>query len=517
MRSDVTALPARAEFLKLARTHTLVPLYRTLTADLETPVTAFLRLAGDEPECFILESVEGGENVGRYTFIGIRPYRKMVSRGTSIEITEKGRTQSKIRKVNGDIFALWKEEIEGHTPARIPGLPPFTAGAVGFFAYDVVRQIEHLPEITQDDLGMPDASLMFFDEVLAFDHVKKEILLIVTADVRKQKPVAAYEDALKRLDRLARRLARPLPSLRHKKVPGKLKLEFRTKKKDFLKSVEQAKEYIAAGDIFQVVLSQRFDVEPGVDPFSVYRTLRIVNPSPYLYFLRFGLNKPAGRGGKNGARGNKDQEPSTHIVGSSPEMLVRVQGQKVEYRPIAGTLPRGANEEEDLRLEDRLIHDEKERAEHVMLVDLGRNDVGRVSEYGTVQVKDLMFVERYSHVMHLVSSIEGKLRKDMTAVDAFRACFPAGTLSGAPKIRAMEIIEELESTRRGIYGGSVLYADFSGNLTSCIAIRTLLMRGKQGHIQAGAGIVADSVPEKEYEESINKARAVVRAIERARD
>jgi len=497
MRANLTALPARAEFLKLARTHTLVPLYRTLTADLETPVTAFLRLAADEPECFILESVEGGENVGRYTFIGIRPYRKIVSRGSSIEITEKGKT----RKVEGDIFALWKEAIEGHTPARLPGLPPFTAGSVGFFAYDAARQIERLPDTTEDDLGMPDASLMFFDEVLAFDHVRKEILLIVTADVRQQKPLAAYENALRRLNLLARRLARPLPALKHKKPAGKLKVEYKTKKKDFLKSVEQAKEYIAAGDIFQVVLSQRFDVEPAVDPFSVYRALRIVNPSPYLYFLRFGLDKPA----------------DTHIVGSSPEMLVRVQGRKVEYRPIAGTLPRGANEEEDLRLEDRLLHDEKERAEHVMLVDLGRNDVGRVSEYGTVKVKDLMFVERYSHVMHLVSSIEGQLRKNMTAVDAFRACFPAGTLSGAPKIRAMEIIEELESTRRGIYGGSVLYADFSGNLTSCIAIRTLLMRGKQGHIQAGAGIVADSVPEREYEESINKARAVVRAIERARD
>src|ERR1700733_13834924 len=513
MPSNETSLPTRAEFLKLARTHTLVPLYRTLTADLETPVTAFLRLAADEPECFILESVEGGENVGRYTFIGVRPYRKMVSRGTSIEITKKGKT----RKVEGDIFALWKEEIEGHTPARLPGIPPFTAGTVGFFSYDVVRQIERLPESTQDDLGMPDASLMFFDEVLAFDHVKKEILLIVTADVRKQKPVAAYEDALKRLNRLARRLARPLPSLRHKKVPGKLQLEFKTKKKDFLKSVEQAKEYIAAGDIFQVVLSQRFDVEPEVDPFSVYRTLRIVNPSPYLYFLRFGLNKSRARAGKNGARGRNNQEPDIHIVGSSPEMLVRVRGQKVEYRPIAGTLPRGANEEEDLQLEHRLMHDEKERAEHVMLVDLGRNDVGRVSEYGTVQVKDLMFVERYSHVMHLVSSIEGRLRKDMTAVDAFRACFPAGTLSGAPKIRAMEIIEELEATRRGVYGGSVLYADFSGNLTSCIAIRTLLMKGKKGYIQAGGGVVADSDPEKEYDESVNKSKAVVRAIERARN
>ncbi len=500
MRSETTAFPARSEFLRLARTHTLVPLYRPLTADVETPVTAFLRLAADEPECFMLESVEGGENVGRYTFIGIQPYRKMVSRDTAIEITERRKT----RQTEGDIFALWKQELDGHIPARVPGLPPFTAGAVGFFSYDVVRQIERLPEQTIDDLGMPDACLMFFDEVLAFDHVKKEILLIVTADVRRQKPQAAYEDARRRLNRLTKRLARPLPAMKQKKMHGKFKIESKTKKKDFLKAVERAKEYIAAGDVFQVVLSQRFDVEPGVEPFSVYRALRIVNPSPYMYFLRFGLDDDA----------NKDI--ATHIVGSSPELLVRVQGQRVEYRPIAGTRPRSNNEEEDLRIEDELLHDEKERAEHVMLVDLGRNDVGRVSEYGTVKVKELMFVERYSHVMHLVSSIEGKLREDLSAVDAFCACFPAGTLSGAPKIRAMEIIEELEPTRRGIYGGSVLYADFSGNLTSCIAIRTLLMQGKQGHIQAGAGIVADSIPEKEYEESVNKARAVVRAIERAR-
>ena len=498
-RSDAQALPARSEFLRLARTHTLVPLYRTLTADVETPVTAFLRLAADEPECFMLESVEGGENVGRYTFIGIQPYRKLVSRDRSIEITEKNKT----RRVEGDIFALWKEAIEGHTPARIAGLPPFTAGAVGFFSYDVVRQIERLPEQTKDDLSMPDACLMFFDEVLAFDHVKKEILLIVTADLRRQKPQAAYEDALRRLNRLAKRLARPLPAAKHRKVSGKLKIELKTKRKDFLKSVERAKEYIAAGDVFQVVVSQRFDVEPEVDPFSVYRALRIVNPSPYMYFLRIGPDKA----------GSKE---TTHIVGSSPELLVRVQGRRVEYRPIAGTRPRAATEEDDLRIEEELLHDEKERAEHVMLVDLGRNDVGRVSEYGSVRVKDLMFVERYSHVMHLVSSIEGRLRPGLTAVDAFRACFPAGTLSGAPKIRAMEIIEELEPTRRGIYGGSVLYADFSGNLTSCIAIRTLLMQGSQGHIQAGAGIVADSIPESEYEESVNKARAVVRAIERAR-
>jgi anthranilate synthase component 1 len=505
MRSETISLPVRAEFLRLARAHTLVPVYRRLTADVETPVTAFLRLAADEPECFMLESVEGGENVGRYTFIGVRPYRRIISRGTAIEISEKGKTgKVQTRRSEGNIFSLWKEAIEGHSVARVSGLPPFTAGAVGFFAYDVVRQIERLPEQTVDDLGLPDACLMFFDEVLAFDHVKKEILLIVTADVRRQKPHAAYEDAVKRLERLERRLARPLPPstfrTKAKRSAGKLKIDARMKKRDFLKAVKRAKEYIAAGDVFQVVVSQRFDVKPEVDPFEVYRALRIVNPSPYLYFLRFGLEKAA----------------DTHIVGSSPELLVRVQGRKVEYRPIAGTLPRGATEEEDLQLEDKLLHDEKERAEHVMLVDLGRNDVGRVSEYGSVRVKELMFIERYSHVMHLVSAIEGRLREGLTAVDAFRACFPAGTLSGAPKIRAMEIIEELEPTRRGIYGGSVLYADFSGNLTSCIGIRTLLMRGKQGHIQSGAGIVADSVPEREYEESVNKARAVVRAIERSR-
>jgi anthranilate synthase component 1 len=496
MPSHETTLPSRAEFLKLASTHTLVPVYRTLTADLETPVTAFLRLAADEPEAFLLESVEQGEKIGRYTFIGIRPFRKIVSRGKNIEITENGKS----RRVEEDIFALTKKLLSSHKPARIPGLPPFTAGAVGFFAYDVVRQIERLPATAKDDLGLPDACLMFFHEVLAFDHIRKEMLLIATADVTQQKPDRAYADAVKRLDRLEKKLATPLPKLKQKKTSGKLRIDSRTRKKDFLKAVEKTKEYIAAGDAFQVVLSQRFDVEPGVDPFSIYRALRMVNPSPYLYFLRLSLNKAS----------------DTQIAGSSPELLVKVTGNRIQYRPIAGTRPRGASEEDDRRIADEMIHDEKERAEHVMLVDLGRNDVGRVSEYGSVEVKELMTVERYSHVMHIVSGIEGRLRPEFHAVDAFRACFPAGTLSGAPKVRAMEIIEELEPTRRGIYGGSVLYADYSGNLDSCIAIRTLLQQGKKGHIQAGAGIVADSVPEKEFEESVNKARAVVRAIERAR-
>ncbi|MGD0367175.1 MAG: anthranilate synthase component I [Acidobacteriaceae bacterium] len=501
--------PERAEFLRLARSHSLVPLYRTLTADLETPVSAFLRVAAAEPECFLLESVEGGEHLGRYTYIGIRPSRRIVSHDSDIELTEHGRT----RRVTGDVFALLRDALSGHTPARIPGLPPFTAGAVGFFSYDVVRQIERLPDDTRDDLQLPDACLMFFDEVLAFDHVKKEILLIVTADLRRHKPQLAYSDALRRLDRLEKRLAHPLPKLPARKPSGKLRLTSRTKKPAFLKAIARAKEYIAAGDIFQVVLSQRLDLDPGADPFSVYRALRIVNPSPYMYFLRFSRKKPAARSAKSA---QSQAEETTHIVGSSPELLVRVEGRRIEYRPIAGTRPRGASEAADLAAEREMLTDEKERAEHVMLVDLGRNDVGRVSEYGTVKVTNLMHVERYSHVMHLVSDIEGQLHRELSAVDALRSCFPAGTLSGAPKIRAMEIIEELESTRRGIYGGTVLYADYSGNLTSCIAIRTLLVEGRKGFIQAGAGIVADSIPENEYQESLNKAKAVVRAIERAR-
>jgi anthranilate synthase component 1 len=523
-QSAESALPTARDFVKLSRQHSLVPVYRTLTADLETPVSAFLRIAQHEPEAFLLESVEGGEHVGRYTFIGIEPYKKIVSRGTSITVDEGG----KRRSFEGDIFAELKRALGGHTPARLPGLPPFTAGAVGFFSYDVVRQIERLPSLATDELGVPDACLMFFDQVLAFDHVKKEIHLIVTADLTREKTAGksaakvaqvAYAHAIKRLDRLEKRLAQALPSpgkSRSGAKPGALKLTARTSKATFLKSVLKAKEYIASGDVFQCVLSQRFDCVPGVDAFDVYRSLRIVNPSPYMYFLRFGMESAAALAKTGKKAGKKSKAAVAHIVGSSPELLVRVHGRTVEYRPIAGTRPRSADEVEDRALEASLRADEKEVAEHVMLVDLGRNDVGRVSEFGSVKVKDLMFVERYSHVMHLVSSLEGKLKPELEAIDAFRACFPAGTLSGAPKIRAMEIIEELEPARRGVYGGSILYADFSGNLDSCIAIRTLFMNGEQGYIQAGAGLVADSVPENEFAECCNKARAVVRAIERAR-
>ena len=504
--------PSLRDFQRLAKTHTLVPVTRTVVADLETPVSAFLRVAEAEPEAFLLESVEGGEHVGRYTFIGIRPYRRMTARDGVITVTE-GR---KRRTFTGDIFAETRRALESEIPAKLPGLPPFTAGAVGFFSYDVVRSIEQLPSTAPDDLHVPDAHLMFFDEVLAFDHVKKEIHLIVTARTGKNTGPTprTYASANTRLNRLERLLNAALPKRPRVKVSGPLKIAPRTKPADFLRAVEKTRQYITAGDIFQCVLSQRFDTKPGVDPFEVYRALRIVNPSPYLYFLRFPLDGVAGK--KRDTKKVKPADRRCALVGSSPELLVRVKDGRIEYRPIAGSRPRGATVEADVQHETDLRADAKEVAEHIMLVDLGRNDVGRVSEFGTVQVKDLMFVERYSHIMHLVSALEGTLRKDLSPIDAFRACFPAGTLSGAPKIRAMEIIEELEPARRGIYGGAIFYADFSGNLDSCIAIRTLFMDGEEGHIQSGAGIVADSIPQKEHEECVNKSKAVVRAIENAR-
>ncbi len=513
--------PGRREFLALAKTHTLVPVYRTLAADLETPVSAFLRAAWQERECFLLESVEGGEQLGRYTFIGLTPFKRIVARGRQIEITEGGRTtRAKVTRFEGDVFHVLRQALEGHKPARVAGLPPFTAGAVGYFAYDAVRLIERLPSTAQDELRIPDACLLFFDEVLAFDHVRKEIWLVATSDVSKGSAGAAYTRAIARLNALEKRLTQPLPKLgAHKSAaPGKLKVKHRTAKRDFLHAVKRTKEYIRAGDVFQAVVSQRFDVEPGVDSFQVYRALRMVNPSPYMFFLRFAPGEMLSATGKSKSRKPlKKSSQTIELAGSSPELLVRVHQGKVEYRPIAGTRPRGMSEKEDEALAAEMMHDEKERAEHVMLVDLGRNDVGRVSRFGSVKVDKLMFVERYSHVMHIVSSIEGRLRPELTAVDALRACFPAGTLSGAPKVRAMEIIEELEPARRGTYGGAVLYADFSGNLDSCIAIRSMLSIGGRGSVQAGAGIVADSVPEREYEESINKAQAVLRAIERARE
>jgi len=487
--------PEFKDFARLARSATLVPVVKSVSADLLTPVSAFLAIAEREPHAFLLESAERGEQIGRYTFLGARPYMRVSARGKAIEI-ERGRRRE---RSEGNIFQVIKELLREHRLAIVPGIPPFTAGAVGYFAYDVVRQLENIGDYAKDDLSLPDADLMFFDRLLAFDHLRHQIHIVATADISRESPRGAYERAVQDIAGLEKKLAAGLrPTLWRKSMrrrPSKLALHAGTSRKQFLRSVERSKEYIAAGDIFQVVLSQRLDFEPGVEPFNLYRALRQVNPSPYLYFLRMGENC---------------------ILGSSPEMLVRVTGRRLEYRPIAGTHPRGRDEAEDQRLEQQMRSDEKETAEHVMLVDLGRNDLGRVSEYGSVKVKDLMYVERYSHVMHLVSALEGTLRQDLDALDAFAACFPAGTLSGAPKVRAMQIIEELEPTRRGIYGGSVLYADFAGNLDSCIGIRTMLIQGKHAYLQAGAGIVADSDPAREFEESMNKAQALLRAVAIAR-
>jgi anthranilate synthase component 1 len=487
--------PDYKEFSRLAAGATLVPVVKSVSADLLTPVSAFLAIAADEPDAFLLESVERGEQIGRYTFLGARPYMQVRARGEDI-VVQRGK---KKEKRQGSAIQVIKELLRQHRTAAVPGLPPFTAGAVGYFAYDAVRQLENIGEHAKDDFSLPDCVLMFFDRLLAFDHLRHQIHIIATADVSRESTRRAYDRAAADIAVLEKKLAAGLrPAHWHRSsrpAKGKLKVNACTSRRRFIDSVERAKEYIAAGDIFQVVLSQRLDFTPAVEPFDVYRALRTVNPSPYLYFLRMG---------------------DTHVLGSSPEMLVRVTGSKLEYRPIAGTHPRGRDEAEDQRLAEQMLHDEKERAEHVMLVDLGRNDLGRVSEYGSVKVKDLMYVERYSHVMHIVSALEGKLRSGLDALDAFAACFPAGTLSGAPKVRAMQIIEMLEPTRRGVYGGAVLYADFDGNLDSCIAIRTMLMQGKKAFLQAGAGIVADSDPAREFEECMNKAQAVLRAVEAAR-
>ena len=465
-----------------------VTVSRTIAADLITPVSAFLTLAENQPYAFLLESVEGGEHLGRFTFLGAKPYMVLTANENRLTVARGRKTEH----LTANLLPTLKQVFAENHVDPTPGLPPFTSGAVGYLAYDFVRNLERLPARAKADIAVPDCTLMFFDRVLAFDHVRHELHLIATCSPREKK--AAERD----LAAMERKLRGGIPpSVRRSPQPvrGKLKITPTTSKQKFLRDVARIKDYIAAGDVFQAVLSQRLEFQPGVAPFEVYRALRRVNPSPYMYYLRMGPD---------------------HIAGSSPEMLVKASAGTLNYRPIAGTRWRGATEAEDRQLERDLLADEKERAEHVMLVDLGRNDLGRVSQPGSVRVKDLMYVERYSHVMHLVSALEGKLRPELTPLDAFAACFPAGTLTGAPKVRAMQIIEELEPVRRGIYGGSVFYADFAGNLDSCIAIRTMFMRGKQAYVQAGAGIVADSIPEREYDECLNKAQALLRAMDEAR-
>jgi anthranilate synthase component 1 len=477
------------EFERLAADGNVVPVAQSFLADTLTPVSAFLRLRRSGTPSFLLESVEGGEKTGRYSFLGRNPFMTLRAWESRVEIERFGRRE----KVEGTIFDALQDAIRKHKPMRPSGLPRFTGGAVGYFSYDTVRLIERLPQRAPADLDYPDAEFGVYDTILAFDHLTHQILVItnVFIDQADGNLRECYDMALAKIDTVWRSLQRQADyQPRSRRSEGQVESNFT--EKDFCDAVRRAKEYIRAGDIFQVVLSQRFQRPISVEPFDIYRALRVINPSPYLYYLEFG---------------------DRAIIGSSPELLVRVEDGVVEVRPIAGTRRRGHDEREDQALAEELLSDEKERAEHIMLVDLGRNDVGRVSEYGSVAVTELMEIERYSHVMHMVSNVRGRLSPGLDAIDAFKACFPAGTVTGAPKIRAMEIIDELEPSRRGIYAGALGYLDFSGNLDTCIAIRTILTQGGMAFFQAGAGIVADSVPEREYQETVHKARALREAIE----
>jgi anthranilate synthase component 1 len=483
------------EFQKLAKQGNLVPVYDVFSADLLTPVSAYLRIAQGARYSFLLESVEGGEKIARYTFAGAHPEEVFrYANGTCVL-----ESRNKLVWEERDPVTFLRQRMEKFRPVRLPGLPPLVAGAIGYFSYDMVRLIERLPKKLRDEIGLYDAVLMFYHGILAFDHVQHRLWIVRNVFTEGEGTLRGkYDAAVREIKRTRELLQQPAAAeqgrrgSKKKMWPPAVSSNFR--KAEYLAAVRKAKAYIRAGDIFQVVISQRFSTKVQAEPFEIYRELRALNPSPYLFFLQ--MNDVA-------------------VVGSSPEMLVKVQGRDVFYRPIAGTLPRGKDEAEDQQFEKQMLASEKERAEHVMLVDLGRNDLGRVCEYGSVKVEQLMKVERFSHVMHLVSSLRGKLREDVDCFDALMACFPAGTVSGAPKVRAMEIIEELERTRRGIYAGGVLYLDFAGNLDSCIALRTMVIKNGVAHVQAGGGLVADSTPEGEYQETLNKSRALLAALEAA--
>ncbi len=482
--------PTFEEVEELAHHGSVIPVHKDVLGDLLTPAAAFLRVAQGRNRVFLLESVEGGERLARYSFIGWDPFLVIHGRGQTIVTEELGETN----REQGRPLDRMREISRKYRLVPLPDMPPFLAGGVGYFGYDLVRQFEKLPASAADDLSLDDFHIMYFSTILAFDHLRHRIHIIanILNPQGTQNLEARYHDAVLRIEQIEKRLTAPIslpapaPSAFVPEPVSNLSVD------QYYANVNKAKSYITAGDIFQVVLSQRLEMKITCEPFDIYRSLRFINPSPYMFFLRM---------------------DRLCLVGASPEMLVKVRGRRVEYGPIAGTRPRGGTPEEDARLADELRADAKERAEHVMLVDLGRNDLGRVCDYGTVRVTDLMRVEKYSHVMHLVSSVEGSLRSGMDCFDALQACLPAGTVSGAPKVRAMEIIEELEPCRRGVYGGAVGYADFSGNLDTCIALRTMVIRDGVAYIQAGGGIVADSVPEREREESLNKARALLRAVD----
>jgi len=485
--------PTKDEFIKLAKRGNLIPVYREVLADFETPLSAFSKIDAGQYS-FLLESVEGGEQLARYSFLGSDPSLIFLSRGTRIEL-KSGKVSEYITTEYDPITEL-KRLLSRYTYVPIKGLPRFSGGLVGFFGYDIVRFIEEIPEKNPDQLNVPDAVFMLTDTLLIFDHVEHTIKVISNVHVTGD-PGDHYDAALKRIDRLVAKLKGgqiTRQSLVGKKRSADTHVQSNMSQGEYETAVTKAKEYVKAGDIIQTVLSQRLQMPLCAEPFQIYRALRSINPSPYMYYLKLG---------------------DFSLVGSSPEIMVRCEDGTVELRPIAGTRPRGRSEEEDARLSKELLADPKERAEHIMLVDLGRNDIGRVCEYNTVVVKDLMVIEKYSHVMHIVSDVTGKLQKGKDAFDVVRATFPAGTVTGAPKVRAMEIIDELENTRRGPYAGCVGYFSFSGNLDTCITIRTILIKDRIAYVQAGAGIVADSEPAKEYQETMNKAKALLRAIEMA--
>jgi len=485
--------PSLEEFKRKCRQGNVVPVYRQLMADTLTPVSAFRKIAGG-PYAFLFEGAAGPEKINRYCFLGSAPFAIFLSRGNEVEIREG----DSVRRVATDNpFNEFRALLERFRLAPVEGLPRFSCGAVGYMAYDVVRFVERLPDCPPDDRGLPDIYFMFFDEILIFDHRDKSLKVVCSARTDGRDPAAAYADAVRRIDALVETLRTPIDSpVDDIAPPARVTVPYESnfRRGDYLAGVLKCKEYVKAGDIFQVVPSQRLTVRIACDPLDLYRALRDINPSPYMFYLKM---------------------DDLQLVGCSPEVMVRVENRQVTVRPIAGTRRRGATEEEDQRLAEELLADPKERAEHVMLVDLGRNDVGRVCKYGTVKVDELMVIERYSHVMHIVSNVTGELQDGMTALDALMACLPAGTLSGAPKVRAMEIIDEIEPTKRGPYGGSVGYFDFSGNMDTCITIRTAVIQGDVAHVQAGGGIVADSVPEREFEETLNKAKALLRAIQLA--
>lgn len=485
--------PTFDQFAELARNSSVVPVYRQLTGDTLTPVTAFCKIQEGDG-AFLFESVVGGERLGRYSFLGSGSFLRFTAYGERVEM--RGAINADV--THPDPLKLLEEQLAKYRAPLVPGLPRFTGGAVGYAGYDTVRYVERLPNPPRDDRGLPDLCFAFHDRMVIFDHITKTIAVVAHAHIDPKNLQASYDEACRRVDRLVERLHQGVADIQLTDIDplGDVTIPYSSNftQAGYEAAVEKCKEYIRAGDAFQVVLSQRLSTETRARPFDIYRALRVVNPSPFLFYL-----KTAG----------------ATLIGSSPEIMCRAESGRVTIRPLAGTRRRGQTAQEDDRLAAELLADPKERAEHIMLVDLGRNDVGRIADYGSVELSQVLSVERYSHVMHLCSTVTGQMRPGTTAFDALRACLPAGTLSGAPKVRAMEIIDELEPCRRGPYGGAVGYVDFSGNMDTCIALRTLVLKGQTAYLQAGAGVVYDSVPRSEYEETMNKARGLLRAIEMA--